>query len=127
MQLEEMIHAFWRDTATLHSAMPLERFFTGPTPIPSIPCVLMVNEKSELLLHTSRGTPWTKISLRFEVHHDDFQRGSEQARLIEQTFDRLRLGETEGERSFHFRFAKSENLRNDDATWKFVRTFRLIG
>lgn len=127
MKLEEMIHGFWRDTASLHAAMPLERFFTGPAEIPTIPCVLLVNEKTDLLAHTNREHPLTTVSVRFEVRHGDFELGSELARLIEQTFDRLRLDEPSGSRSFLFRFVKAENRRDGDSDWVFVRYFRSVG
>ena len=127
MLLEEMIHAYWRDSMPLRSAVPLERFFTGPAPIPVVPCVVLVNEKTDVLFRSSRASAWRKIALRFELHHESLERGIEIARLIDQSFDRLNLREPHENWSFLFRYVGGENLCTDNGVWKFVRRFQLIG
>lgn len=128
MLLEEMIHAYWRDATQLSAAIPLERFYTGPTPVPAIPSVIMVTEKSEVLFRTNRKSPWTTSMIRFELHHTTFESGVDIVRVIEQSFDRLRLEDPGKNWNVIFRLVRGENLRSaEGGNWKFVRWFRLVG
>lgn len=127
MLLEEMVHAFWRDSTALCTAIPPERFFTDTAIIPCVPCVVYVHEKTEILLHSNRAEPWKKIGLRFEIHHTTFEEGVVIARLVETNFDRLRLNEPGGNWSYLFRLIQSEDKIPEEKAWKFIRRFRLIG
>lgn len=127
MLLEEMVQMFWRDSTSLASAIPPERFSTGPGPIPGIPCVSFIPEKSELLLHTNREEPWRKMLVRFELRHDSYEEGKWLARLIRQSFDRLALRDPEGQWTFLFHFQREEESLENGKVRLFVVRFQLIG
>ncbi len=121
MFLEEAIHSFWQNSARLGVALSAERFFTATTTPPTIPCVVLFLEKTEVLFHTNQPEPLKKTDIRFEIHHDSYTKGAAVARLVEETFDRLRLG------SYQFRLTRSENLPAGENYWKFIRRFQVIG
>lgn len=126
MLLEEMIHAFWRDTATLSTTVPLERFFTGPVSNVIVPCVVLVPEQTKTLFHTNRAVPWRKILLRFEIFHESYELGAATARLVEESFDRLLLNAPDDNWSFRFRFVDG-SVADSEGVWKFVRRLELTG
>ena len=127
MLLEEMIHAFWRDSTVLAKAIPPERFFTGPVKLDAMPRVVLVHEQTKILVQTNRRNSWKRIKIRFEIHHETFETGAAVARLIEETFDRLRLNAADGSWSFLFQWIESETQPLEDRAWKFVRRFQLTG
>lgn len=127
MLLEEMIHAFWRDSTPLSSVVPPERFFTGPVDRSLVPGVVLIHEQSTVLCHTNRPEPWQKILLRFEILHESHESGAEVARLVEESFDRLRLNTPDGGRSWQFQFIESKTQPVNENVWKFIRRFQLIG
>jgi len=127
MYIEELIQTHWRKTTNLSAAIPTDRVFTGPSPIPGLPCVVILHEKSEIPFHTNRPIPWKRGILTFELHHDSPNDAPRIATLIEREFDRLRMESTDKTEAVCLRFVRGENLRNENESWKFVRTFQYLG
>ena len=127
MYIEELIQAHWRKTANLAAAIPMDRVFTGPSPLPGLPCVVILHEKSEVPFYTNRPIPWVRGTLTFELHHDSFDDSLRIATMIEREFDRLRLESTDHTEVVRIRFVGSENFRNENGTWRLVRTFLYSG
>ncbi len=127
MLLEETIQLFWKDSTSLSSTLPPERFYTGPVLAPMLPCVLLLHEKTEVLQYTNRAEPWQKIYFRFELRHESFEDGMKLAGLIRQSFDRLVLHDPEGKWSFRFQFRQGEDSQEETGKWVFVRRFALTG
>ena len=127
MYIEELIQAHWRKTPNLSAMIPTDRVFTGPSPIPGLPCVVILHEKSEVPFHTNRPIPWRRGTLTFELHYDSFDDALRLATAIEREFDRLRLESTDHTESVRIRFVRSKNLRDENGTWKLIRTFHYFG
>lgn len=127
MPLEEKIHTFWRENMSLASAVSADRLLTGPADGVSLPHVVLVHEKTDVLLHTNRAAPWKKTVLRFDLHHADFERGRAIAQLIERIFDRLRLADDQNAWTCRFRLLGGEDRPRGDCAWTFVRRFELTG
>ncbi len=123
MYIEELIQNHWRKTAYLTAAISADRVFTGPSPIPGPPCVVILHEKSEVPFHTNRPLPWLRGTLIFELHHESFDDALQIAATIEREFDRLRLKSDDKTETVRIRFVKAENFRDGDGPWKLVRTF----
>ena len=121
MYIEELIQSHWRNTSTLSTAVPTDRVFTGPSPIPGLPCVVILHEKSEVPFHTNRPTPWKRGTLAFEIHHDSFDDALRIATIIEQEFDRLRF------ETVRIRLVRNENFRSENGSWRLVRVFQYFG
>lgn len=133
MLLEELIHAFWRNSPKLAAVVPEDRFITGPVENPPIPGVVLLIEKNEVLCHTNRKEPWKKITLQYDVHCRSYEEGSDIAALIEEQFDRLRLHDTENstsrddERIYRFKYVRGETRTTNKNTWIFSRRFEVFG
>lgn len=127
MFLEELIQYFWKNTAALSAVVAPERVFTGPSPVPILPCVVILHEKAEVLFHTNRSLPWRRGTLRFELHHASLDEALGIAKIIERHFDRLRLETPDQTESFRLRHVESENQRIGDDHWKLIRVFQYFG
>ena len=127
MHIEELIQSHWRNTASLSTAVPTDRVFTGPSSIPGLPCIVILHEKSEVPFHTNRPTPWKRGTLTVELHHDSFDDALRIATVIEREFDRLRLESTDQTEIVRIRLVRSDNLRDKNDSWKFVRVFQYFG
>ncbi len=127
MYIEELIQFHWQNTTSLSAVIPAERVFTGPSPIPARPCVIVLHEKSEVLFRTNRSAPWRQGMVRIELHHESFDEGIRIAKVIEQEFDRLRLESAGRTDSVRFRFVGTESTRTESDSWKFVGEFRYSG
>ena len=127
MYIEELIQSHWRNTSALAAAVPTDGVFTGPSPIPGLPCTVILHEKSEIPFHTNRPIPWKQGTLAFEIHHDSFDDALRIATVIEREFDRLRLESTDQTEAVRIRFVRSENFRSENGSWRLVRVFQYFG
>jgi hypothetical protein len=127
MYIEELIQTHWRNTTNLSAAIPADRVFTGPSPIPGLPCGVILHEKSEAPFRTNRPLPWKRGTLAFEVHHDSFDDALRIATVIEREFDRLRLESTDQTEAVRLRLVRCEQFRDGNGPWTLARTFVYSG
>ncbi len=126
MQLEEAIYRYWKTTAELYEAVPVEQVSMGRHLGGRLPHVLWTRRSSEVVARSNRSGLHEEVRLRLELRHDDPTDARARIDRIDAVLDRERLTCPDGEGTAHLALVEG-SVRWDTAVelWNFRREYRV--
>ena len=123
MNLAQVIHQRWADTAALNDLLPASEVTTGMSLDPSLPYAVVSKQSDRPVERFGDGSALDEIGVRVQVFHDNHDSGSAIVHQIKAAFDRTDFDLSGSDKVINMERSNDFELQQSDGVWRFVVDF----